>query len=101
MFNSVFTTIVVILFCAIDFWVVKNVTGRLLVGLRWWSEIQEDGSEKWIFESKSNDYKPNSVDSLFFWTGQIAGVGVWGFFLVLNILSFTPYWVNFIIIDYF
>lgn len=33
-----------------DFWVVKNVAGRLLVGLRWWSEAGDDGSE-WRFES--------------------------------------------------
>ena len=26
--------------------------GRLLVGLRWWSEVQDDGSNKWVFESK-------------------------------------------------
>ena len=69
---------------------------RLLVGLRWWSEILEDGSEKWIFESKENNFNPNSVDSLFFWTAQLAGTGAWLFFLVLNILSITPYWVYFI-----
>ncbi len=69
---------------------------RLLVGLRWWSEIQDDGSEKWLFESKTNNFNPNNVDSAFFWTAQIAGSGVWVFFLALNILSFTPYWVTFI-----
>jgi len=69
---------------------------RLLVGLRWWSEIEDDGTEKWIFESKENNFSPNSVDSMFFWTGQIAGSGVWIFFLVLNVLSFTPYWVHYI-----
>ncbi len=31
--------IVVVLLFAFDFWTVKNVTGRLLVGLKWWSEI--------------------------------------------------------------
>ena len=70
-----------------------NPTFRLLVGLRWWSEIKDDGSEEWLFESKDQNYSPNSVDSAFFWTAQLAGSGVWIFFLVLNILSFTPYWV--------
>ncbi len=37
---------------ALDFWTVKNVTGRLLVGLRWWNDVKEDGSTVWIFESK-------------------------------------------------
>ena len=43
--------IIVTISCAFDFWIVKNVTGRLLVGLRWWSRIKEDGTEEWIFES--------------------------------------------------
>lgn len=34
---------VVIVLSAFDFWTVKNVTGRLLVGLRWWSEPRVDG----------------------------------------------------------
>lgn len=31
----------IILVGAVDFWATKNVTGRLLVGLRWWEEIDE------------------------------------------------------------
>ena len=44
--------IVIILLLAMDFWVVKNVTGRLVVGLRWWNKVEEDGSSTWLFESK-------------------------------------------------
>lgn len=44
--------IIIILLLALDFWVVKNVTGRLLVGLRWWNKIEEDGTSVWQFESK-------------------------------------------------
>lgn len=29
----------------------KNISGRLLVGLRWWNEVKPDGSNEWIFES--------------------------------------------------
>jgi hypothetical protein len=35
--SKIITFILVILLCSLDFWVVKNITGRLLVGLRWWS----------------------------------------------------------------
>ena len=31
-------------------WQVKNVTGRKLVGLRWWNEANDSGSA-WRFES--------------------------------------------------
>ena len=44
--------IAVILLLAFDFWTVKNVTGRLLVGLRWWNKVKEDGSSEWVFEAK-------------------------------------------------
>lgn len=43
--------VIIILLIAFDFWTVKNVSGRLLVGLRWWNEINDDGTSKWIFES--------------------------------------------------
>jgi hypothetical protein len=45
--------LVVILLGAMDFWVTKNISGRILVGLRWWNEVKEDGSEVWIYESKN------------------------------------------------
>jgi len=49
-FIELFLTIVLLL--AFDFWTVKNVTGRLLVGLRWWNKVEEDGTSVWVFESK-------------------------------------------------
>ena len=49
--DKTFCFIFVVSLCAVDFWVTKNLTGRILVGLRWWSKIKEDGTEEWIFES--------------------------------------------------
>jgi hypothetical protein len=40
---DVITFISVMILNALDFWTVKNVTGRLLVGLRWWSDYDEKG----------------------------------------------------------
>lgn len=51
--DGVFSFVIIILLLSFDFWTVKNVTGRLLVGLRWWNEIKEDGSNLWIFESRT------------------------------------------------
>lgn len=36
---------IVIVIGAVDFWVTKNISGRLLVGLRWWEEIDEASGE--------------------------------------------------------
>ena len=49
--DDILTFVVTVLFAAFDFWTVKNITGRLLVQLRWWSEIDELGLERWKFES--------------------------------------------------
>jgi hypothetical protein len=42
--------VITVLFAALDFWVVKNVSGRILVGLRWWNEIDDEGNSVWKFE---------------------------------------------------
>lgn len=34
-----------------DFWAVKNITGRLLVGLRWWNFVDNEGNNHWRYES--------------------------------------------------
>lgn len=41
--DSFFVKEIVVILAAVDFWIVKNVTGRLLVGLRWWVDFQENG----------------------------------------------------------
>ncbi|KAH0629567.1 hypothetical protein JD844_011734 [Phrynosoma platyrhinos] len=43
-------TIILLLSC--DFWAVKNVTGRLMVGLRWWNQVDDDGKSHWVFEAR-------------------------------------------------
>jgi hypothetical protein len=78
---------------AFDFWTVKNVTGRLLVGLRWWSDYDEKGEEVWKFESFGSEYKSNSVDKAFFWTGQAGSTAAWLAFFLIKLLSFSPFWV--------
>ena len=50
--HTIILLLSVALLLAADFWTVKNITGRLLVGLRWWNKVNEDGSTEWIFESR-------------------------------------------------
>jgi len=35
-----------------NFWTVKNITGRLLVGLRYWNYVDKTGNNHGIFESR-------------------------------------------------
>uniref|UniRef100_A0A0A9WK65 Golgi apparatus membrane protein TVP23 homolog n=1 Tax=Lygus hesperus TaxID=30085 RepID=A0A0A9WK65_LYGHE len=60
-----FVIIIVLLSC--DFWIVKNVSGRKLVRLRWWNTIDENGVSHWYFESRDDTASVNSVDWLAFW----------------------------------
>ncbi|KAL8479462.1 hypothetical protein ACS0TY_026380 [Phlomoides rotata] len=75
--SSLFVNSFVIIFvvtvplAALDFWVVKNVSGRILVGLRWWNEINDDGGSVWKFEclDQKSLARMNKKDSwLFGWT---------------------------------
>ena len=50
--NFVLVFVITVVLLSFDFWTVKNVSGRLLVGLRWWTEVKEDGTNVWIFESR-------------------------------------------------
>ena len=74
-----------------DFWTVKNVTGRLMVGLRWWNFIDEDGNSHWVFENRHAksegdkslaDPRPTSSDSALFWAALTVAPLLW-FFLLL------------------
>ena len=48
------TFIGVVLFLSMDFWLTKNISGRLLAGLRWWNHVDEKtGEMKWYYESWS------------------------------------------------
>ena len=49
--EEILTFIIVVMMAAFDFWTVKNITGRLLVNLRWDSHIDQFGNEIWVYES--------------------------------------------------
>ncbi|XP_019850340.1 PREDICTED: Golgi apparatus membrane protein TVP23 homolog B-like [Amphimedon queenslandica] len=83
--------IAIILLLALDFWVVKNVTGRLLVGLRWWNKVEEDGTSVWQFESKQ---APSSnVESVVFWVSLFAFPVLWIVFIFTALLKFAWMWM--------
>ena len=39
-----------------------------MIGMRWWIEHNEDGKEKWVFESKGDPKLLNKYDVHVFWT---------------------------------
>eukprot|EP00558_Chaetoceros_sp_UNC1202_P011071 CAMPEP_0197247186 /NCGR_PEP_ID=MMETSP1429-20130617/26409_1 /TAXON_ID=49237 /ORGANISM="Chaetoceros sp., Strain UNC1202" /LENGTH=281 /DNA_ID=CAMNT_0042708035 /DNA_START=8 /DNA_END=853 /DNA_ORIENTATION=+ len=93
--NFITVTVICLLLLAADFWVVKNITGRLLVGLRWWAQIEgEDGTEtRWIFESAEGTYQVNKFDEGWFWTVLYVTPLVWGGFLFIGMLKWNFGWM--------
>mmetsp|Transcript_56839 Transcript_56839/g.118878 ORF Transcript_56839/g.118878 Transcript_56839/m.118878 type:complete len:224 (-) Transcript_56839:24-695(-) len=91
--SFVFSFVIVVLLLAFDFWTVKNVSGRLLVGLRWWNEVREDGSNEWRFESREDTSRIADVDSRIFWLTLWVMPVVWGFFAVSTFFSFNYGWM--------
>ena len=89
--NFITVTVFCILLLAADFWVVKNVTGRLLVGLRWWNKVEGD-TTRWIFESAENR-QVNKFDSSVFWTVLYATPLIWGSLAFLAILKINLSWL--------
>lgn len=97
--NFIFNFVIIVLLLAFDFWTVKNVTGRLLVGLRWWNEVKEDGSESvWKFESRKVRIKPNPIDSRLFWISLYGFVVIWFVFGIVGFIGFKIEWLTIVII---
>ncbi|EUB59990.1 hypothetical protein EGR_05151 [Echinococcus granulosus] len=89
---------------AIDFWLVKNVSGRLLVGLRWWNSIDlETGTSKWVFESVNSTARGDeSVSSRerasrrsaarLFWLGLLIFPVIWVILVLVAVFSLKLAW---------
>jgi len=114
--SFIFFSVLIILCLAADFWTVKNVTGRLLVGLRWWSSYDPiTGQLSWVFENRDEDIKNGkavedthasfddedgskaaqgkAVDSRIFWFGLYGEFLLWTLLAVIAFLKFNFDWL--------
>jgi Eukaryotic protein of unknown function (DUF846) len=89
-------TVVCILLLAADFWVVKNVTGRLLVGLRWWNQVEDEGT-KWIFESAEGKRPVNAFDRNVFWAVLYGTPAIWSVLFIVGLLNLKLNWLMIVI----
>ena len=90
--SFIITFIIIVLLLAFDFYTMKNVSGRLLVGLRWWNEITEDGNSVWRFETKEDRSQLNSLEITIFWGSLAIFTLAWIIFAIKNLLTFSPLW---------
>ena len=79
-----------VLALAVDFWWCKNVSGRLLVGLRYWNEIDDAGESRWRFEARDDEgmARVSANEKRLFWTTLYGGAIAWAALLVGAIASF-------------
>uniref|UniRef100_A0A670J745 Golgi apparatus membrane protein TVP23 homolog n=1 Tax=Podarcis muralis TaxID=64176 RepID=A0A670J745_PODMU len=92
--------VLILLLLSFDFWSVKNVTGRLLVGLRWWNQIDEDGKSHWVYEAKkvqSTVAAPTEVEARIFWLGLIICPVIWTLFFFSTLFSLKLKWLALVI----
>uniref|UniRef100_A0A0D3G3I2 Golgi apparatus membrane protein TVP23 n=1 Tax=Oryza barthii TaxID=65489 RepID=A0A0D3G3I2_9ORYZ len=78
--------VITVFLAALDFWVVKNVSGRILVGMRWWNEIDDEGNSVWKFECLDGEAlaRMNKKDSWLFWWTLYLTAAAW---IILGIFS--------------
>lgn len=86
-----------ILLLAADFWVCKNVTGRLLVGLRYWNEIDDAGVSTWRFESRDAEGMKlvSPSESTLFWYTLYGAPAVW---LGLGMIALARFQLDYLLI---
>ncbi|OAA82589.1 golgi apparatus membrane protein tvp23 [Akanthomyces lecanii RCEF 1005] len=92
--------IITILLLAADFYYLKNIAGRRLVGLRWWNEVDvSTGDSKWVFESSEPGTKTiNPTDSRFFWLSLYVQPLLWILLAVLALVRLQFLWLPLVVI---
>jgi len=77
--NFVLVFILTLLLLSVDFYYLKNIAGRRLVGLRWWNEVNTaTGESHWVFESAPEGSRvQNATDKRFFWLSIYVAPALW------------------------
>ena len=85
---------------AADFWMVKNVTGRILIGMRWWNGEDETEQEGWYFESFDVEIQTSPIDKYVFWWGNIAATCFWGIMFAIKLVGISLFWGMLVLIGF-
>ncbi|MCJ1374770.1 Golgi apparatus membrane protein tvp23 [Loxospora ochrophaea] len=94
--NFILVFILTTLLLAIDFYYLKNIAGRRLVGLRWWNEVNTStGDSTWVFESKEGrEQNQNKTDGRFFWLALYAQPALWVAVAVIDVVRLKWGWLS-------
>ncbi|KAJ5505489.1 hypothetical protein N7453_004446 [Penicillium expansum] len=84
-----------------DFYYLKNIAGRRLVGLRWWNEVDTStGDSQWVFESSDPNVRTvTATDKRFFWLSLYVTPALWVGLAILAIVRLVGViWLSLIVI---
>ncbi|KAI4850283.1 golgi apparatus membrane protein-like protein tvp23 [Aureobasidium sp. EXF-8845] len=98
--NYVLIFIITIILLAIDFYYLKNIAGRRLVGLRWWNEVNaQSGDGNWVFESADPEARQiNATDKRFFWLALYSQPVSWVALGIVAIFRLHFIWLSLVVI---
>lgn len=85
---SILVFILTLLLLSADFYYLKNIAGRRLVGLRWWNEVNTaSGDSHWVFESSDPNVRTiTATDKRFFWLSLYLTPALWVGLAILAIV---------------
>lgn len=88
--------IITILLLAVDFYYLKNIAGRRLVGLRWWNEVDTNtGDGRWVFESADPETREqNATDKRFFWMALYLQPVLWVILAIFALIGLKFIWLT-------
>jgi hypothetical protein len=98
--NFVLIFIITMLLLAADFYYLKNIAGRRLVGLRWWNEVNvSTGDSHWVFESAPQPNEPGgkvvtATDKRFFWLALYVQPALWVALAIVALFKVKPVWLT-------
>ncbi|KAH7825357.1 putative fam18-like protein [Monocercomonoides exilis] len=92
-FGFVTAFVIIILLLACDFWMVKNISGRMLVGYRWWNDILEDGQSVWRFETIRDRSLVPKFSTTLFWGTLWVYPAVWSILALVAIIKLNFGWL--------
>lgn len=80
-----------LLLLSADFYYLKNIAGRRLVGLRWWNEVDTStGDSQWVFESSDPNVRTvTATDKRFFWLSLYVTPALWVGLAILAIVRLS------------
>jgi len=89
----------IVILLSLDFWTVKNITGRIMVGLRWWNYVDEGGQSHWVFESRKGIRAGGRApERRVFWIALMVTPVIWLLLFLSSIFTFKLQWTILVVL---